>query len=191
MVVIACHTASAAALHELRRMHPSVPIVGIEPAVKPAAERTATRTVGVLATSATFQGTLFSSVVSRFATRTRIIARPCPGLADLVEVGADESQLEQAIAEHLGHFEGRHVDQIVLGCTHYSFLAGMIERMSGVSVVDPAPAVAAQVARVASTLGGESATAGVRYITTGDPSHLAERIEDLLGEVAEVSFVDI
>ncbi len=192
MVVIACHTASAAALHELRGIHPSVPIVGIEPAVKPAAERTETRTVGVLATTATFQGTLFASVVSRFATRTRIIARPCPGLADMVESGVDESLLEQAIAEHLRPFEGRHVDQIVLGCTHYSFLAGMIERMSGVSVVDPAPAVAAQVARVASTLdGGESATGGVRYVTTGEPAHLAERIAHLLGEVAEVGFIDV
>ncbi len=191
MVVIACHTASAAALHELRELHPLIPIVGIEPAVKPAAERTTTRTVGVLATTATFQGELFSSVVSRFASHARIIARPCPGLADLVEGGAGVDTLETALREHLRPFAGRDVDQIVLGCTHYSFLAGMIERLSGVSVVDPAPAVAAQVARVASQLAIGNQTGDVRYLTTGDPAHLARRIEELLGERRDVERVTL
>ncbi|MDF1598023.1 MAG: glutamate racemase [Acidimicrobiia bacterium] len=181
MVVIACHTASAAALHYLRKRHPLLPIVGIEPAVKPAAERTETRTVGVLATTATFQGELFSSVVSRFAANTRVIARPCPGLADLVESGADESVVEQALLDHLRPFRDRGVDQIVLGCTHYSFLGELIARMSGVDVVDPAPAVATQVARVATVNGlNDGGTGELRVLTTGDTARLQVRVATLL-----------
>ncbi|MFW2340113.1 MAG: glutamate racemase, partial [Acidimicrobiia bacterium] len=79
MIVVACHTASAAALHYLRARHPLIPIVGIEPAIKPAVERSETGSIGVMATTATFQGELFSSVVERFAGNARVIARPCPG----------------------------------------------------------------------------------------------------------------
>ena len=183
MIVVACHTASAAALHYLRQRHPLMPIVGIEPAVKPAAERTETRTVGVMATTATFQGELFSSVVSRFASNTRVIARPCPGLADLVESGADRSELEEALLVHLQPFRERSVDQIVLGCTHYSFLGDLIGQLSGVSVIDPAPAVAAQVARVVRANGLDHGGLGeLKLITTGDPDRFERRLAPLLSQ---------
>jgi glutamate racemase len=192
MIVIACHTASAAALHYLRERRSALPIVGIEPAVKPAAERTATRTVGVLATTATFQGELFSSVVSRFAAGTKVIARPCPGLADLVETGADRSMIEAALREHLEPFRGRAVDQIVLGCTHYSFLGDLIAELSGVQVVDPAPAVAAQVERVARQNGlDRGGSPALRLLTTGDPHSFQERVTALIGLTGEVARIDI
>ena len=191
IIVIACHTASAAALHYLRRRHPLTPIVGIEPAVKPAAERTETRTVGVMATTATFQGELFSSVVSRFAANTRVIARPCPGLADLIEIGSDRSILEKALLEHLEPFRERDVDQIVLGCTHYSLIGDLIAELSGAEVVDPAPAVAAQVARVAASPGPDSESLPeFRLLTTGDAVLFAERSAALLGRVHPVERID-
>ena len=187
-IVIACHTASAAALHHLRQRHPLLPIVGIEPAVKPAAERTATRTVGVLATTATFQGELFASVVSRFATGTKVIARPCPGLADLVEAGADPSIIEDALRTHLEPFRGRDVDQIVLGCTHYSFLGDIIGELSEVEVVDPVPAVAAHIARLAKESGLDTAESpGVTLLTTGDPTTFRDRVSALIGLTGDVT----
>ncbi|HSR44614.1 MAG TPA: glutamate racemase [Acidimicrobiia bacterium] len=192
MIVIACHTASAAALHYLRERRQPLPVVGIEPAVKPAAERTATRTVGVLATTATFQGELFASVVSRFAAGTKVIARPCPGLADLVETGAERSKIERAVREHLEPFRGRNVDQIVLGCTHYSFLGDLIAELSGVQVVDPAPAVAAQVERVARQNGlDRGGSAALRLLTTGDPYSFRERVTALIGPTGEVAGIDV
>lgn len=191
IVVIACHTASAAGLHYLRRRRPLLAIVGIEPAVKPATERTETRTVGVMATTATFQGELFSSVVSRFAASARVIARPCPGLADLVESGADDEALDQALLDHLQPFRDREVDQIVLGCTHYSFLGERIARLSGIDIVDPAPAVAAQMARVASTSGLTGGRGSLRLLTTGDPIRFQERATDLLGFEHLVEHLDL
>src|SRR5512134_3170067 len=80
IIVVACNTASAAALKYLRQKFPDVPIVGMEPAVKPAAEHTHTGRVGVLATPATFQGALYSSVVERFANGVELLQDACPGL---------------------------------------------------------------------------------------------------------------
>jgi glutamate racemase len=192
MAVIACHTASAAALHSLRRDHPQLQIVGIEPAVKPAAERTATRTVAVLATTATFQGELFASVVSRYAEDTRVIARPCPGLADLIENGSDEATLRRELAKHLEPLRAQNVDQIVLGCTHYSLIGDLISDLSGTEIVDPAPAVAAQVERVASGLPTAGGSKGeVRLLTTADPGRFSKRAAGILGEQHSVETIDI
>ncbi|MEA2010781.1 MAG: aspartate/glutamate racemase family protein, partial [Actinomycetota bacterium] len=88
-VVVACNSASAAALHDLRERFPSVLFVGMEPAVKPAVDATQRGTIGVLATEATFQGELFSSVVDRHARGVSVVARSCPGLAAAIEDGED------------------------------------------------------------------------------------------------------
>ena len=85
MIVIACNTASAAALLRLREEFPHIAFVGMEPAVKPAAEQSLTKNVGVLATTATFQGELFASVVERFAKGVNVIQQPCPGLVQVIE----------------------------------------------------------------------------------------------------------
>lgn len=192
MVVIACHTASAAALHSLRRDHPRLPIVGIEPAVKPAAERTETRTIGVLATTATFQGELFASVVSRFADTTRVIARPCPGLADLIERGAGEKELRRELKQHLDPFRDQGVDRIVLGCTHYSLVGDLISKMSGMEIVDPAPAVAAQVRRVVASIPTAATSAGgIRLLTTGASQPFFGRAAEILGEEHPVETIEI
>lgn len=151
-LVVACNTASAAALDELRAEHPDLPIVGMEPAVKPAAASTGTGVIGVFATAATFQGRLFASTVHRYGSDTEVVARACPEWVELVEsgvVGGPEAEraVEPAVTEAIA----AGADSLVLGCTHFSFLRPLIERIAGpeVKVIDPAPAVARQTKRVA------------------------------------------
>ncbi len=177
-VVVACNTASAAALGHLRRVF-SLPIVGMEPAVKPAAAATRSGKVAVLATPVTFEGAVFDDLVGRFAAGITVIAHPCPGWAAAVE---DEwpAGAEQSVSDHLAPLLQAGVDTIVLACTHYSFLAGVIAAVAGpgVTVVDPTDAVARQVTKVAES-GGSGATA---YLTTGDPVRFAGQVARLLGE---------
>jgi glutamate racemase len=149
-LVVACNTASAAALESLRSAHPDVPVVGMEPAVKPAAAMTRSRKVAVLATAATFQGRLYESVVSRFASGVEVVTRACPQWVEMVEAGVVNSDsAETAVAGVVDPLVAAGVDVIVLACTHFAFLRRLIESRSSLEVIDPAPAVAAQVARVA------------------------------------------
>ena len=150
-IVVACNTASAAALRHLRETFPRVPFVGMEPAVKPAAEATHTRVVGVLATPATFQGALFASVVERFANGVQLINQVCPGLVERVEAGAlDAPDTEAMLRGFLQPLLDASADTIVLACTHYPFVIESIRRIAGpgVNVIDPAPAIARQTGRV-------------------------------------------
>ncbi len=148
MVVIACNSASAAALHHLRETIPDVTFVGMEPAVKPAAEKTTTGKIAVLATGATFQGELFKSLVGRFAGDVEVIERACPGLALAVERGEPVGAL---LDEFLPEIATSGADVVVLGCTHYPLIEHEIAARlpSGVELIDPAPAVAARVVEVA------------------------------------------
>lgn len=151
VIVLACNTASAAALHYLRRTFPSVSFVGMEPALKPAVERTRNGTVGVIATRATFQGELFSSLIARYANGVRVLTRVCPGLVEAVEAGElDTPATEELLRQCLTPLLEAGIDQLVLGCTHYPFLRPVIERIVGedVAILDPAPAVARQTWRV-------------------------------------------
>lgn len=151
LVVVACNTASAAALQHLRASFPDVPFVGMEPAIKPAAEQTKSGVVGVLATPATFQGALYASAVARFARGVTVLQDTCPGLVQQIEKGdltGAETRwiLENALLPMLS--EG--VDAVVMGCTHYPFVIPLIREICGsdVRVIDPAPAVAKQIERL-------------------------------------------
>jgi len=158
--VVACNSASAAALHDLRRSFPDVPFVGMEPAVKPAVERTRTGVVGVIATQATFQGELFASLMERYAGDARVLSQVCPGLVEAVEAGAwDTAGTEALLRRCLSPLMAAGMDQLVLGCTHYPFLQPAIRRIvgAGVAIIDPARAVARQVARVLAQHGMEAA----------------------------------
>lgn len=151
IIVVACNTASGAALRPLREMCVNFPFVGMEPAVKPAAEHTRTGVIAVIATPATFQGELFHSLVERFATGVRLETQICPGLVEQVERGElDTPETTALLRDCLDPLLRLGVDQLVLGCTHYPFLAETIARITGpnVALVDPAPAVARQTARV-------------------------------------------
>lgn len=158
-LVIACNTASAAALESTRESHPGTPVVGMEPAVKPAAARTASGTVAVYATSVTFQGRLFSSVVDRFAAGVQVIARACPEWVEMVERGViDGPEANALVSDATAEALDADADQIVLACTHFSFLEPVIARLTGLPVVDPGPAVATQVQKVCQQAAGEGRT---------------------------------
>jgi glutamate racemase len=190
LIVVACNTASAAALHSLRQSSPGIPFVGMEPAIKPAAEQTQTGVVGVLATPATFQGALYSSVVERFATGVILLPHTCPGLVKQIEAGdLDGPHTRQILEEALIPMLSQGIDTIVLGCTHYPFVIPLIQSIAGASVrvIDPAPAVARQVRRVFESRDwsvsiSETAFGSrqqVRYQTTGAPQAFAQLLHRL------------
>jgi glutamate racemase len=173
LIVVACNTASAAALKYLRATFPGIPFVGMEPAVKPAAETTRTGVVGVLATPATFQSELFASVVERFANGVQLINQVCPGLVEQIEAGCLTTPATLALLDQfLSPIRAARADTIVLGCTHYPFVIEAIRQLApGVNVIDPAPAVARQVERLLRERGlrCDAARAGTgRFVTSGD-----------------------
>ena len=193
LIVVACNTASAAALHHLRMVFPDVPFVGMEPAVKPAVERTRSGQVGVIATPATFQGELFRRLVERFAANVELHTQVCPGLVEAVERGEfDSPRVEGLLHRYLDPMVDAGIDQLVLGCTHYPFLERAIRRVvgEGVALIDPAPAVARQVGRVLAARGWlarrRDGAPKHRFYSTGDASLLAEQAARLVGYRGEV-----
>ncbi len=195
LVVVACNTASAAALHHLRRRFPDVHFVGMEPAVKPAAGASRSGVVGVLATTATFQGELFASVVDRFAEGVEVIAQPCPGLADAVERGrVNHPDTLTLLRRYVEPLLAAGADTLVLGCTHYSFLAPELRRLAPDTVlIDPSEPVARQAVRVLSELGraGTDTIASVRYRTTGRVERMRAGMLRLTGERPPVESIQI
>ncbi len=195
MIVVACNTASAAALHTLREEFAGVPFVGMEPAVKPAAEQTRTSVVGVLATPATFQGDLYASVVERFANGVTLLQSTCPGLVAQIEKGDLAGvQTRQILEQALQPMLARNIDTIVLGCTHYPFVIPLIQEITGpgVRVIDPAPAIARQVGKMLQTLisGQQHASSAViRYVTSGESANLEHFIGDVLHDTGQVEHI--
>lgn len=182
LIVIACNTASAAALSTVREHWPDVPFVGMEPAVKPAVEHTHTGVVGVIATVATFQSDLYASVVERFAQGVEVLHQPCPGLVKQIETGEfDTPKTEKMLRGWLEPMLARRIDALVLGCTHYPIVRPLIERIVGaeVRVIDPAPAVARQVGRLLHERGiaARSGEGGLEIHTSGDPVTFAAMTE--------------
>jgi glutamate racemase len=151
----------------------------MEPAVKPAVEHTHSGVVGVIATVATFQSDLYASVVERFAQEVRVLHQPCPGLVKQIEAGElDTPRTEAMLRGWLEPMVQQGIDALVLGCTHYPIVRPLIERIvgPGVRVIDPAPAVARQVARVLQETGlaaGAQDKGSVTVSTSGDPARFA------------------
>lgn len=190
LIVVACNAASAAALHKLREIFPQTLFVGMEPAVKPAAEHTLSGKVGVLATPATFQGALYASVVERFAKSVQLLQHTCPGLVAQIEVGEINTPRTKEILEQaLGPMLVQGIDTVVLGCTHYPFVIPLIEQIAGpgVRVIDPAPAVARQAQRLlevydlAATSKLDEPATRTRFLTTGEPENLSAAVYKLIG----------
>lgn len=175
LIVVACNTASAASLHELREQHPSIPFVGMEPAVKPAARNSQTRTVGVLATPTTFQGALYASVVERFADGVTVLQETLPGLVEQIEKGEfDTVATKRILARGVKPIIDAGADTLVLACTHFPFIIPALQEIVGeqVHVIDPSPAIARQTDHLLTQHNLHSTTAetgDTRYITTGDP----------------------
>lgn len=184
LVVVACNTATAAAIDHLRA-HYAVPFVGMEPAVKPAALDTQTGHIGVLATAGTFRGSLYRETTRRYAATVQVHIQVGEGLVELVERGEQNSALARALLHrYLDPMLDAGIDQLVLGCTHYPFLRPLIEEIvgAGVRVIDPAPAVARQVQRRLAE--GDMLTASeepgtYRFVPTGDPGLMQKMLQSL------------
>jgi glutamate racemase len=185
-IVIACNAASAASLHHIRQIFPDVPFVGMEPAVKPAAERSRKGVIGVITTKATYQGELFASVVNRFATNVNVVTQVCPDFVTLVEDGQlDTPAAYEAARGYLAPLLGAGIDQLVLGCTHFPFLMPVLREIAGpeVEIVDPGPAVARQTGRVIDRQRNQPGGGGsVRFFTSGDPDRFCALAARLLAE---------
>lgn len=187
VVVVACNTASAAALKHMRRVYPDTLFVGMEPAVKPAAAESRTGKVGVLATQATFQGELFESVVERFAGDVEVIRQPCPGLAEFIENHQPDHPVLTAMLEKFVHpLVSRGVDNIVLACTHYALVKDAIREVAGpgVSIVDPSPAIARrteQVLREGNLLNDEG-EGSVGFYVSGETKNFSACASMILGK---------
>jgi len=193
LIVVACNTASAAALNHLRATFPDTIFVGMEPAVKPAAEQTQSGVVGVLATPATFQGALYASVLERFAQDVIVLQDTCPGLVAQIEGGALDAPETRKILERALHpMVESGIDRVVLGCTHYPFVIPLIQDIvgSGVTVIDPSPAVALQAARLLDRHNLRNLQPGSGHIdswTTGAAASLESVLHRLMGESAAVT----
>ena len=185
-LVLACNTASAAALHWLRARQPGTPFVGMEPAIKPAAQRSRSGIVGLLATPASVAGELLAQTRARYAPELQILSDPCTGLVDAIEA-RDEAAVATLLEAIVPPMVQAGADVLVLGCTHYPFALDTIRALAGsrVEVIDPAPAVAAQVLRVLpatqrAALAG-AAPCAPRLSTSGDVTLFATRARAMLG----------
>jgi len=187
LIVIACNTASIAALDAVRE-RVSVPVVGTEPAVKPAVAATKNGKIGVLATGVTLAGERFHSLVERFGETVEVFTQPCPGLVELVEAGKWESpETGTLLARYLDPLLDSGVDTIVLGCTHYPFLRPLVQKMihNEVSVIDSGAGIAKQVARLlqGGKLAAVKGAAGREcFFTSGDPEEVQGVMRSLWGD---------
>ena len=189
LIVVACNTISATALTVLREALPDLPIVGMVPAVKPAAEMTRTGVVGVLATQATVNGALYLDVVRRYASDTRVISQPCPGLVELIEAGRlRDSETEALLHRYVDPIVEAGADVVVLGCSHYPFVRPLVEKIVGpdVHIIEPSDAIALQTRRVLERDGMLNGTPfsspGItRFATTGDAASFDASVFGLVG----------
>jgi glutamate racemase len=188
LIVLACNTASAAALHHLREIHPDVPFVGMEPAVKPAAERTSTGRIGVLATSATFQGQMFASLLERFAEGKVVLQQTPHGLVERIESGdLDNPETRAVLKKSIDPLLNSGIDALVLACTHYLFVQALISELIGPDVIllDPSEGVArwtAQLLEQRSLSAPHDREGETIFISTGDVHYLAKMAGRLIGE---------
>ncbi len=190
-VVVACNRASAAALSPLRQRFPGVPFVGMEPAVKPAAQQTKSGKVGVLATVGTLESERYASLMARFAGDVSVWEDPCVGLVELIEAGqTDTPETEQLLRRTLAPMLANGVDTLVLGCTHYPFIRPLLHHIAPhLTIIDPAPAVAQQTRRVlqqANLLSTATTNGQTRLITTGPAAPFAQLAQWLMGYEGEV-----
>jgi glutamate racemase len=195
VLVVACNTASGAALEALREAL-TIPVIGLEPAVKPAVRDSRNGLVGVLATTGTLASARYARLVETYANGSTVIAQPCPGLADLIEEGhLDDPELASALERFTTPLRDRGVDTVVLGCTHYVFVREPIQRAlgPGVRLLDSGSAIARQTERILRE-GGVLAQGGqgtTRVLTSAEPERVRAVVSRLWGEPLPVESAEI
>ena len=191
LIVVACNTASVVALDALRENY-QLPVIGIEPAVKPAAAATKNGRIGVLATGVTLSGRRFNSLIERFGYGIKVYTMPCPGLVELVEAGKNEGgEVEAVLGCLLAPLLEKEIDTLVLGCTHYPFLIPVLRSLAGptVCIIDTGVAVARQVARLTEQLNLANPWCGQGkelFFTSGDPVEVEPVVRLLWGDPGAV-----
>ena len=190
-IVVACNTATGIAVDWLRARF-DLPIVAIEPAVKPAAARTRSRIVGVLATTQTLSSQKYAGLVGAYAGDVQVVSQACPGLVEQVEAGELSTPATRRLVDrYVQRLLARGADTIVLGCTHYPFLDDLIREAAGpgVTVIDSAVPVARELRRRLQSL-GSLAPDGQRgrdsFWTTGSPGQVRAVIAQLWAHEVEV-----
>jgi glutamate racemase len=192
-IVVACNTATAGAIDYLREKYPEIPFVGMEPAVKPAAEHSASGVIAILATAATLQGKLFRETSERFSGEVKVLSNIGEGFVELIESGREDSpEAEEAVRRTVEPLLAQGADHLVLGCSHYPFLTGALKKVIGnrkVTLVDPAPAIAQRVAAVLRERNAEAEAdhlAKYDYFSSGDEAYrrrLEKRGKDILRQI--------
>jgi glutamate racemase len=193
-IVVACNTATVVAIKKLRALYP-LPIVAMEPAIKPAVELSQSRVVGVLATRRTLESPSVAQLCRLYGQDTRIMLQPCPGLVEQVERGDADSDFTRQLLEHyLAPLLSAGADTLVLGCTHYPFLEPQIRKLVGpsVAIVESSAAVARQLQhRLAGSLnpGDDTNIPQARFFTTGPADQAHALVSLLWGASVEVHSV--
>jgi glutamate racemase len=196
LVIVACNTASAAAIDVLRATY-DVPIVAMEPAVKPAVALTRTGRIAVLATPSTAASTRLRALIDRYGASFDIRAVGVPGLADCVETGrVDGPEVRLVLEDRVRRQVADGVDVIVLGCTHYPFVSEVIRELAGdaVRIVDSGNAVARRAREVlmqSGLLNGLAAAPTLRLHTSGAPAEVLPIVERMLGEPVRLEILDL
>lgn len=179
MIVVACNTATAVAIKELRECYPNVPFVGLEPAVKPAALTTKSGVIGVLATKRSLEGDHFRRAEEKYGAEVRILKAVGEGFVEAVENNEEQSpETETLVRRVVELLVEQGVDKLVLGCTHYPFLRSVIARVvgDGVEIIDSSEAVARRVANLLDENGirAEAGVAEYRFLTFADEAYAAK-----------------
>lgn len=189
MIVVACNTATVAAIAELRNRYPKVPIVGVEPGVKPAAASSKTGHIAVLATEMTSRSERLRQLIRDHAGHVQVHVEPCPGWATRVEtLDLDGEEFTAEVSAKVTPLLEAGADRIVLGCTHYSFLRPVLAPLVAGhgELVDVADAVARQVVRLSGSIGHGSSH--LQLLATARPERLHAALPALgLGWLAERS----
>jgi glutamate racemase len=196
VVVVACNTATACAIDTLRAQFTGVRFVGVEPGIKPAAQMSRTQRIGVMATSATLKSARFRTLVERHAQGCRVTEVACPGLAAAIERGKDGvAEIDRLLDVFCQELTQARVDTLVLGCTHYPFVAeALVARLGpGIRLVDTASAISKQTfGQWAADIPNRPAVqAALRLETTGEPTPLSRFCESWLIGLYAVKHVSI
>ena len=192
-VVIACNTATAAAVNLLRESL-DIPIIAMEPAVKPAATLSRTKRIGVLATAGTLESVQFAGLLERFASDVTVITQPCPGLPEAVERGdLGSPETLGLLRTFTTPLKEAQVDVVVLGCTHYPFLKNHIAKQmgSGVALIDTGEAVARRLKQVLTNRQRLASSQGrdLKMWSSGNPDVVTKRVTRLLGQDYKVELL--
>ncbi len=190
IIIVACNTATAAAIATLRKEYPEVPFIGMEPAIKPAVRKTVSGVVGVLATAGTLKADKYLNTREKWAEGVRIEEHIGQGFVELVESGKTHGpEADEVVRESLKPLLDKDADVIVLGCTHYPFLSETIAKVAeelhperNLTILDPAPAVARHLLEIMKQEGllpGSPSGFSMELHASGDDTRLKEMYKSL------------